>query len=159
MADSATWPAAEAPLVLAEFLPYRFSILGERLSRAFGARYGSAFGLGIPEWRVMAVLGERRQCSTRQVIEQTEMDRVKVSRAVTRLADMALVAQTTVPGDRRAHLLSLTRRGHGIYRDIVPIARSLQAEFVAVLDAQELLALDVILTKLHACAGRLGETG
>jgi DNA-binding MarR family transcriptional regulator len=157
MADSKISQVADAPLVLASFLPYRFSILSDRLSRAFGERYGRAFGLSIPEWRVMAVLGERTQCSTKEVIVQTEMDRVKVSRAVTRLADMALIKQTPLPGDQRAHMLSLTQRGLGIYHQIVPIAHKIEAEFVAVLNPQERRALETILTKLHSSAGRLSE--
>jgi DNA-binding MarR family transcriptional regulator len=155
MVDAKNFQVAEASLVLADFLPYRFSILSERLSRAFGERYGRAFGLSVPEWRVMAVLGERTQCSTKEVIVQTEMDRVKVSRAVTRLVDMALVNQTPLPEDQRAHMLSLTQRGLGIYHQIIPIAHKLQAEFVAVLDPQEMRALETILTKLNSSAGRL----
>src|ERR1700689_354742 len=120
--------ADAASIVLAEFLPYRFSILAERLSRALGQRYGRAFGLSIPEWRVMAVLGEGAECSTKQVIERTEMDRVKVSRAVIRLAAVGLVAQTRLLEDQRARMLSLTPRGQGVYRQIVQIARRFQAE-------------------------------
>lgn len=143
------------PIVLAAFLPYRFSILGERLSRALGRVYQDAFGISIPEWRVMAVLGECGSCSTRQVIERTEMDRVKVSRAVIRLSDMALVEQKPLANDQRAHTLKLTRRGSGIYRQILPMARALEAELVSVLSPLERDALDSILTKLHLSAAQL----
>jgi DNA-binding MarR family transcriptional regulator len=145
------------PIVLAEFLPYRFSILAERLSRALGQRYGRAFGLSIPEWRVMAVLGECVECSTKQLIERTEMDRVKVSRAVIRLVDVELVVQKPQVADQRARMLSLTPRGLGVYREIVPIARRFQTEFTAVLDPQEIGVLETILAKLQASAGRLHD--
>jgi DNA-binding MarR family transcriptional regulator len=145
----------DAPLVLAEFLPYRFSVVAERMSRVFAECYEREFGLGIPEWRVMAVLGERAPRSTQQVIEATEMDRVKVSRAAIRLADKGLLAREPHPDDQRAHILSLTRRGLGIYHRIVPLARSLQAELAAALKPEEMRALDRILVKLHASAGEL----
>ncbi len=145
----------DTPLVLAQFLPYRFSVVAERMSQVFASRYEREFGLSIPEWRVMAVLGERSPRSTQQVIEATEMDRVKVSRAVIRLADKALVARKLHPDDQRAHLLSLTRRGLGMYHQIVPLARSLQAELATALKPEELRALDRILVKLHASAGEL----
>lgn len=148
--------AETGPIVLATFLPYRFSILGERLSRALGRVYQDAFGISIPEWRVMAVLGECGSCSTRQIMERTEMDRVKVSRAVIHLADMALVKQKPLPHDQRAHTLNLTRRGSGIYRQILPMARALEAEFVSVLSPEEMKAMDTILTKLHLSASQLG---
>jgi hypothetical protein len=41
----------------------------------------SATGISVPEWRVMAVLGEHSPQSTQEVIARTEMDRVRVSRA------------------------------------------------------------------------------
>ncbi len=145
----------DAPLVLAEFLPYRFSVVAERMSQVFADRYEREFGLSIPEWRVMAVLGEHSPRSTQQVIEATEMDRVKVSRAVIRLTDKTLVARKPHPDDQRAHVLSLTRRGLGTYRQIVPLARSLQAEIAAALKPEELRALDHILARLHASAGDL----
>ena len=155
----ASGPAGEgdAPLVLAEFLPYRFSVAAERMSRVFAERYEREFGVGIPEWRVMAVLGERAPRSTQQVIEATEMDRVKVSRAVIRLADKGLLARRPHPSDQRAHMLSLTRRGQGVYRQIVPLARKLQAELAAALTPEEMQALNRMLAKLHAGA-RLQKT-
>lgn len=154
-ATAASDPAAEgqAPLLLAEFLPYRFSVVAERMSRVFAERYEREFGLGIPEWRVMAVLGERAPRSTQQVIEATGMDRVRVSRAVIRLADKGLVAREAHPDDRRAQMLGLTRRGLDTYRRIVPLARALQAELAAALEPGELEALGRILAKLHAGAG------
>ena len=139
----------DEPLMLAEFLPYRLSVASERVSRAFAARYEAEFGLTIPEWRVMAVLGERAPRSTQDVIETTAMDRVKVSRAVIRLADKGLVARVPVPGDARAQLLSLTRQGSAMYRRIVPLARRMQAELVSLFTADELAVLDRILGKLR----------
>lgn len=148
-----------ATLALAGFLPYRFSIVAERISHAFAASYEREFGLTIPEWRVMAILGERSPRTTQEVIEATAMDRVKVSRAVIRLADKALLARTPHPGDQRAQMLRLTRRGLAVYRRIVPLAHRLQAELAAALDPEERRVLDRILPKLHAAADAIaGES-
>ena len=38
------------------FLPYRLSVLANRLSREFARRYQDEFGLSIPEWRVIAAV-------------------------------------------------------------------------------------------------------
>jgi DNA-binding MarR family transcriptional regulator len=149
-AAARTKQAEDAPLILAEFLPYRLSVAAERVSRAFAARYETEFGLTIPEWRVLAVLGERAPRSTQEVIETTEMDRVKVSRAAIRLADKGLIARAPLPEDARAYRLSLTRQGLAMYRRIVPLARRLQAELAASLATQEVRALDRILAKLDA---------
>jgi DNA-binding MarR family transcriptional regulator len=146
---------ADKPLVLGAFLPYRFSVVAECISRAFAQRYEEAFGLTIPEWRVMAVLGEQGRAETQDVIRLTEMDRVKVSRAVIRLADKGFLVRETRPGDQRAHRLRLTRRGLATYRGIVPLARWLQAELEAAIAPEDRRALDRILPRLHAAAAEL----
>jgi DNA-binding MarR family transcriptional regulator len=140
---------AQAPLRLAAFLPYRLSLLAERISRAFAARYQLEFGLTIPEWRIMAVLGEDAPCSTQAVIERTGLDRVKVSRAVIRLAGKGLLARRPHPADQRAQLLRLSRSGLAVYRRIVPLAHRMQADLAAALTEAEQRELDRILRKLH----------
>ncbi|TPG49528.1 MarR family transcriptional regulator [Roseomonas nepalensis] len=146
---------APAPLRLAEFLPYRLSVAGETVSRAFADRYEAEFGLSIPEWRVMAILGEGTSLTTQAVIARTEMDRVKVSRAVIRLAAKDFVARAPHPEDQRAQVLRLAPRGLALYRRIVPRARALQAELAEALTEEERHALDAILHKLHRRAARL----
>lgn len=144
-----------APLVLGEFLPYRISVLAEDVSRLFAARYEAEFGLSIGEWRVLAVLGEVSPRSTQQVIEKTGMDRVRVSRAVIRLADKGFVNRVRHPEDARAQLLRPTARGRTVYRRIVPLARELQAALMGALTAEEQSRLDEMLVKLAASAAAL----
>jgi DNA-binding MarR family transcriptional regulator len=144
-------------LVLGEFLPYRLSVLAESVSRAFAQHYERRFGISIPEWRVMAVLGERSPQSTQEVIGRTRMDRVKVSRAAIRLEDKKLIARTPLPGDQRAHNLRLSRRGLAMYHQIVPIAHALQAELLRALGNNELRAFDASVGKLLNYADRLAS--
>lgn len=148
-------PPDPAPLRLAEFLPYRLSVVGETVSRAFADRYEAEFGLSIPEWRVMAILGEGAPLSTQEVIARSGMDRVKVSRAAIRLAAKSLVARTPHPQDQRAHILRLAPKGLSLYRLIVPRARALQAALAEALTTEEQRALDTILGKLHRRAAGL----
>src|SRR5690606_18058778 len=44
-------------LDLEQFLPYRLSVLSNRLSSAIAKIYADRFSLAMTEWRVMAVLG------------------------------------------------------------------------------------------------------
>lgn len=143
------------PLILGEFLPYRLSVVTEAVSRLFAERYEARFGITIPEWRVLAVVGEAPPRSTQQVIERTGMDRVKVSRAAIRLADKGLLARRADPGDARAHLLSLTRKGEATYRAIVPLAREIQAALAAGFTPEEEALLGTLLGKIGARAAEL----
>lgn len=150
-------PGEGAALELGRFLPYRLHLAAEQVSRLFSRTYERRFGLGIPEWRVLAQLGEDPAMPTGAVIERTGMDPVKVSRAVTRLVDKGLAARRAHPTDQRSQVLSLTRRGLSVYREIVPGALALEAELLAALTAAERAALDGILAKLLDRARGLAE--
>src|SRR5580704_5347778 len=100
---------------LEDFLPYRLSVAANSVSRLFARRYFEAFGLSIPEWRVLAVVGRFDSLSPSTVSEWTAMDKVKVSRAAASLVARGLVRQTQDPRDGRARLLRLTRRGAAVH--------------------------------------------
>src|SRR5258708_30312989 len=79
-------PAREAKLELERFLPYRLSVLTNRISTAIARVYVRRFGLTVPEWRVMAVLGRFGAMSAHAGCGKTAMGKVRVSRAGARPA-------------------------------------------------------------------------
>jgi DNA-binding MarR family transcriptional regulator len=141
-------PNPDDPLILQDFLPYRLSVVTEAVSSLFAMRYQERFGLSIPEWRVVAVVGQHGRLSTQQVIEHTAMDRVRVSRAVIRLADKGVLDRRPHPQDQRAQLLQLSRQGRAVYAQIVPLALDLQAALSTALTAAEQQQLGTILEKI-----------
>ena len=142
-------------LLLNDFLPYRLSVASEQVSRLFARAYQARFGIGIAEWRVMAVLGEATSRTTQEVIARTAMDRVRVSRAVIKLSAMNLVERSREDGDARARRLSLSAQGRATYTQIVPMARALQARLVAALAPEEPLLLDAMLLRIEAAAAEV----
>src|SRR5271157_3647896 len=102
---------SDAAFHLEDFLPYRLSVAANRVSRLFARRYAEAYGLSIPEWRVLAMVGRFGTLSPSAVGEWTAMDKVKVSRAAASLAARGLLKQTPDPHDGRGRLLRLTRKG------------------------------------------------
>lgn|SRR5512145_67851 len=134
--------------LLERFLPYRLSVLTNLMSRAFAKSYGRRFGLTIPEWRAMAVLGRFAPLSANEICQRTAMDKVRVSRAVTRLKKASLVERSTDRSDRRRSALRLSPAGKRIHADIVPLARAIEARFLAGLTRREIAALDRLVAKL-----------
>ena len=133
---------------LEEFLPYRLSVAANRVSRMFAHRYSQAFGLTIPEWRVLAVVGRLGTISPSAVGEMTAMDKVKVSRAAASLVTRGLLKQAQDPNDGRGRLLSLTRKGVGVHNGVVPLAKELEDTLAAGLNKQEWAVLTKALVKL-----------
>jgi len=148
--------AAEEPFLLERFLPYELSVAANRVSRLFARRYAEAFGLSIPEWRCMAVIGQYDLVSATAIVERTAMDKVKVSRAVASLLGKGLVRRSPHPGDRRLALLAFTGKGRRIYEQIVPLARQTEAALMTALTAEERAALSAMLGRLAARCLELG---
>ena len=139
-----------APLELERFLPYRLSILSNRISQAIARDYQSRFDLSMTEWRVMAVLArfDRQGLSASEVAVRTEMDKVAVSRALARLVAARRVARRTHNGDKRRSVLRLTATGWKVHDAVAPLARTHERELLAMLGVDERDALMRVLDKL-----------
>lgn len=153
--DAAKQVKRDGLLVLERFLPYRLSVLSNRVSSRIAKSYEQRFQLTIPEWRVMAVLGRFPGLTAAEVTERTAMDKVQVSRAVARLKNTHRIEQRAVQDDRRARHLFLTEGGEAIYAQIVPLALDYETRLAASLNTSERLQLERLLDKLAATAGSL----
>jgi DNA-binding MarR family transcriptional regulator len=137
-----------APIALETFLPYRFSILSNRVSAAIAREYQDRFDLSTTEWRVIAVLARFDALSAREVAERTAMDKVDVSRALARLVADRRVNRRTHAGDKRRSVLNLSARGWAIHDAVAPLALAHERDLRARLSAAEQSALERILDKL-----------
>jgi len=139
---------ATAKFRLEAFLPYLLSVAANRVSGLVARRYGREFGITIPEWRCLAVLGSARRISATEISTRTAMDKVKVSRALASLQARGLARRAPHPTDRRLALVSLTPRGSTVFQRIVPLALETERQVLAVLSAQDERALRSALARL-----------
>ena len=79
-------PPAHAVLELERFLPYRLSVLTNRISQDIARLYADRFALGVTEWRVIAVLGRYPGLSANELAERTGL-------SIAALASMLLVLE------------------------------------------------------------------
>jgi len=124
-------------LSLEAFLPYRLARAGVAVSEAFRKIYGSDYDLTIPEWRVLATLGEMEEMSAKEIGAHSLMHKTKVSRAVRSLEERRWLKRRESETDRREEILQLTPLGRRTYDDIVPRARAFEAKVADALGADE----------------------
>ncbi len=141
---------AKAPLALERFLPYRLSVVTNRISGALSRHYADRFGIGIPEWRVIAILGRYAGLSANQVAERSAMDKVTVSRAVAALEGKGLLERERDDGDKRKSRLTLSGKGQQVYAEIAPLALGFERDLLTALTAEEAVQLDRIIDRLNA---------
>ncbi len=146
-----------ATLHLTRFLPYRLSVLANTVSHTVAKLYEKRFGITIPEWRIIAVLGGGETLSAGEIAQRTAMDKVQVSRAISRMLDSALILRESGDTDRRKALLTLTAKALDIYAQIVPLALAYEAQLTTALTEEEAAMLDRLLTKMQAQADQLSS--
>ncbi len=133
---------------LESFLPYRLSVLEQRISHAISEQYQDRFGLNRMQWRVLSTLALFDGISARDICKFTHMEKMQASRAISGLLDAGLLSQAINPSDQRAQLLSLTDQGRSVYRQIAPaVTREAQRIFSS-LSAQELETFGQLVDKL-----------
>jgi DNA-binding MarR family transcriptional regulator len=142
---------------LAGFLPYQLSVASNAVSSLIAERYRKRFGLKIPEWRVMAVLGDSGSMTQRGLTAATVMDKVAVNRAVKVLEERGLVGRVPNPGDGRSHLLELTGEGRAIHAEVMPLARGIERELLDGLAEGEEATLRRLLAGLRGRADQLAQ--
>ena len=144
-------------LILEDFLPYRLSILSNTVSGKIAEAYEKRFGLSIPEWRVIAILGRFPGLSAVNVAERTLMDKVAVSRAVTKLVKNGRIDREFADADRRRSILNLSDEGRRVHDEIAPLALQFERDLLLGLNQEEIEMLDTIIERLLARARLLDQ--
>lgn len=142
---------------LAGFLPYQLSVASNAVSSLIAERYRKRFALKIPEWRVMAVLGDGGMMTQRALTAATLMDKVAVNRAVRVLEDRGLIARLPNPHDGRSQWLELTGEGRAIHAEVMPLALATERELLASLTPAQQASLRAMLAALRARAEAMLE--
>ena len=137
-----------ATLELERFLPYRLSLLSNRISQTIADLYAERFGIGVTEWRVIAVLGRFSGLSANEVAERTAMDKVAVSRAVARLLERGLIERDTHGDDRRRSMLALSPAGRQVYETVAPLVNEMEQRLMSVFSAEEQQVLEKLIDRL-----------
>jgi DNA-binding MarR family transcriptional regulator len=135
-------------LDLEHFLPYRLSVLSNRVSTAIARVYSQRFALGVTEWRVMAVLGRYPDVSANEVAQRTAMDKVAVSRAVASLLEAGRVERDTHGDDRRRSVLRLSASGQRIHDQVAPLALAFERQLLGDMAEGERALLFRLLDRL-----------
>jgi len=136
------------PLLLNQFIPYRMVNLANRISDSCATIYQHKFGISIPEWRILARLGESGSQNSSDLARLTLMDKSKVSRAVKALDEKGYLLKKRDVSDNRATFLSLSEQGQSLYHQIAPDALDWEGKLLTALEVAEYGDLMRIISKL-----------
>lgn len=148
---------AEAVLKLDEFLPYRLHLCAGHVSTALSRIYGERHKIGMPEWRIIVILGEFGRMTAKEVSLRGQMHKTKVSRAVALLERRQLVMRRANAADLREAFLSLTPEGRSVYDDLAPHALQFASRLIASIDPRDHDVFCRVLTQLTERSGSVAD--
>ncbi len=140
---------------LSNFFPYQVRIFYRSVSEAISDVYTDRFGLSVSEWRTMAVLGPHGAKSASEIVEQSSMDKVIVSRAIKGLQAHGLLKRDIDGDDRRRAVLRLTLEGRNLFGRLVPLVKQVEEQCLRGLSDEERTVLFSLMERVRINAENL----
>lgn len=132
---------------LTDHTGYWMRMVSNAVSQEF-ARKVAAEGVTVAEWAFMRALRGLERAQPSLLAESMGMTKGAISKLADRLVAKSLVTRTESPNDRRAHSLSLTKKGRARIPVLAALADQNDAEFFGLLTRKEHETLDHILRTL-----------
>ena len=137
-------------LDLDRYIPAYFTFLAGKISNSASATYRPRFGVGITDWRIMAMLASEPWISAGRICSATGLDKAAVSRSVRALQDTGLIDIQPDPADQRRQSVALTRKGVALHDRIVKLALEREQRLLQGFSTAERKRLLDFLVRLQA---------
>lgn len=145
----------EDPRGIHDLLLFRLSkivaIGGSMVTRICEGQYG----ITRREWAVLALVAQADEVKWSRIVEQSELDDARVSRAVSSLVAKGLASKRQIPS--RGVWVSLTDSGRTVFAELFPVTRSVNLRLLEGLGDAERKQLDLALDSIHQRAVSLAE--
>ncbi len=155
MSDQEATAQLSDELILEDFLPYRLAVLSHTVSNKIASVYEERFKVSVPEWRVIAILGRFPGLSAVEVAQRTMLDKVAVSRAVTKLIKNGRLDREFADADRRRSILNLSEEGRRVHDEIAPLALRFERDLLHGISADDYERFNRVMERLVARARML----
>lgn len=146
-------------LVLEHYIPAYFTYLAGKISSGASAIYRPKFGVGITDWRIMALLAGEPWIGASRICSSTGLDKAAVSRSVRDLAATGLIEVRPDRSDQRRQLIALTKKGIALHDRIVELAIAREEALLAGFSARERKTLLALLMRLEQTVRRTAGNG
>ena len=94
---------------------YRFAMLADASMQCLSDMFRKKFGLTVPAWQVLSVIGRFEPMNPSDVASRTSMQADKVTRTVDKLVQAGLLVRGSDSEDRRRIVLKLTAKGRSTF--------------------------------------------
>lgn len=124
-------------LNLSQYATYFFTVLANKLSSGASRLYLKRFGIGIIEWRVMAMLAIEPRIAPARISQVIGLDKASVSRESRKLEEKGYLVSTGDGANQRRKLLQLTPKGYALHDEIIQVALERERRLLSDLTSEE----------------------
>ena len=133
-------------------LIFRANKLASLYFRSSSREYARQFGMGIPEVRLINIIGAMPWTNAQELVEISSMDKGLVSRSLSTLTKRGYLRRMQDQEDRRCFTLKLTPTGQKIYLQIKKTKEQRHRQTVAGMTPEECRTLYHLMDKAIATA-------
>ena len=147
---STSEPAGGRRLELDRHAAFQVVALANRISASASRAYMRHFGVGVMEWRALALMAVNPAVSANQIANISGVDKSAVSRAIQALVRRGHVVSREDRSDNRRALLDLTPEGLALHDRVVAASLAREKLLLTGLSDQEQATLFKLLKRLDA---------
>lgn len=149
--------SSNAPLVLKDgyevldldrYIPFLVSAIGNKWSRSSSKIYRDEFGVGVTEWRVMAMLAIEPRITAYRICQVIGLDKAAASRALQTMERDGYVRSKQDDTRVSRKLVELTEDGWQMHARIIRMAHDREAVLVSGLASEEVEQLARLLLRM-----------
>jgi len=137
------------------FAPSAITNLAQRITTTASAAYRPRFGVGITDWRVMAMLGAEPWIAPVKICEATGLDKAAVSRSLRDLGQAGLVESSPGEPNQRRLPFALTAAGLKVHDELAAVALARQERLLRGFSPKERALLGEFIARMRREAERL----
>ena len=137
-------------LNLDNYVPAYLTYLAGKISNSASATYRPKFGVGITDWRIMALLATEPWISAGRICDVIGLDKAAVSRSVRAMKLNGLVDVHWADDDKYRQVIALTRQGLNLHDRIVRLSLQREQQLLKSFSAAERKTLINFLSRMHA---------
>jgi DNA-binding MarR family transcriptional regulator len=135
-------------LNLDNYVPAYLTYLAGKISNSASATYRPQFGIGITDWRIMALLATEPWISAGRVCDVIGLDKGAVSRSM-RGMKAAGIVDLQRGGEQVRQVIALTRKGLALHDRIVKLSLARERQLLKGFSAAERKLLINFLSRMH----------
>ncbi|MBX3525301.1 MAG: MarR family transcriptional regulator [Rhodoblastus sp.] len=133
--------------------------MANKISSSASVIYRKRFGVGVTDWRIMALLAVEPWIPAGRISEVIGFDKAVISRSLAFMQERGLVETRFHDNNFRRQFIALTKQGLELHDRIVDVAREREEFLLADLSDEERRVGLRLLEKIHVRASQLTKVG